>query len=77
MIICREIDKESGKIAVYPLRLQVDDRLLHNLRIRLSLNPELRYYATTKEVWAAEQDNITRQLKRKRAWGDSPWFAAI
>lgn len=65
MIICREVDKQSGKVAVYPRKIQVDSRLLLVLDIRQQLNPEQRYYAAAREIWGAEKDNITRQLGRQ------------
>lgn len=39
--ICREVDKNTGKIAVYPIRAEVTDRLLFMLKIRQRANPEL------------------------------------
>ena len=35
--ICREVDKNSGKIAVYPINAPVTDELLHKLSLRARL----------------------------------------
>lgn len=66
MIICREVDKETGKIAVYPIEAEVTDQLIFNLGIRARINPELQYYATTKAHFAGLEDVILAVLKRKR-----------
>ena len=50
IIICREVDKNTGKIAVYPLDAEVTDRVLFVLGLRAKLNPELTYYATTRRI---------------------------
>lgn len=76
IIICREVDKTSGKIAVYPLSVMVDEQLTLKLSIRQRLNPELRYYATSPDIWSDMSLVITKQIKRHpdRA---SAWFAPI
>lgn len=66
IIICREVDKETGRVAVYTLNMDVTERLLHNLGIRARVNPELSYYVTTKAHYAGFKDAITAVLKRKQ-----------
>ena len=44
-IVCREIDKNTGKIAAYVCKKDVEDRDLFLCSIRARCNPELRYYA--------------------------------
>lgn len=63
---CREVDKNTGEVVVYPLKTEVTDRLLHNLSIRSRINPELRYFVTTKAHWEGFSDTIIRNLKRKQ-----------
>ena len=65
IIICREVDRNTGKIAVYPLDAEVTDRLLFVLGLRARLNPELTYYATTKARYADFAGIITGTLKRR------------
>ena len=63
--ICREVDKDTGKIAVYPLETEITDRVLHCLKIRAQFNPELRYFATTAAHFRGFGDTITSTLKRR------------
>ena len=49
--ICREVDKNSGKIAVYPLSVKVTGATLAELSIRARMNPELRYFVTLAKTW--------------------------
>ena len=63
--ICREVDKDTGKIAAYPLKMQVTGATLQRLYIRSCLNPELRYFATAKENFYANENVILQKLGRK------------
>lgn len=51
LVICREVDKNSGEIAVYPLKVMVTGNMLAKLSIRARLNPELRYFVTLATTW--------------------------
>lgn len=66
-ILCREINRDTGEIAVYLCKKNVDSRDLHNCGIRARVNPELRYYATdTRRVEDAEDwEEIVHDLKRR------------
>lgn len=44
IVICREVNKNSGEIAVYPIKAPATERLLFQLQIRSRVNPELRYF---------------------------------
>lgn len=48
MVICREVDRVTGKIAVYRIETEVTESLIFKLRLRARLNPELQYFVTTK-----------------------------
>lgn len=63
--LCREVDKNSGKIAVYPLNVAVTDDLLLKLSIRGRMNPELRYFVVFQRKWESEEAELKRILKRK------------
>lgn len=63
---CREVNKATGEIMVYPLETEVTDRLLYNLSIRSRVNPELRYFVIAKDRWEALSDAIIQNLKRKQ-----------
>lgn len=65
--ICREVDKNGGGIEVYPIESKVTDRLLTCLSLRARLNPELRYFVTTRARWENESARklIETVLRRK------------
>ena len=48
MVICREVDRATGEIAVYRTETEVTESLIFKLRLRARLNPELQYFVTTK-----------------------------
>lgn len=65
IVICREVCRDTGKIAAYPLKTEVTDSLLNKLRMRSAFNPELQYYVTLATIWDANRELIIRQLRRR------------
>lgn len=65
IVICREVDRITGKIAVYPLKMEVSEQLLFKLGLRARFNPELSYFVTTKAHYEGFNKEITAVLKRK------------
>ena len=65
MVVCREVDKETGKIAVYPLKMEIDDHVMQCLQIRARANPELRYFALVSARWERYGEVIAGILKRR------------
>ncbi len=65
IVICREVDRIAGKIAVYPLEMEVSEQLLFKLGLRARVNPELAYFVTTKAHFHGFNKEITAVLKRK------------
>lgn len=63
--ICREINKDTGDIAVYSIDSEVTERLLFCLRIRSRANPELKYYVTFRANYEANKETIINNLRRK------------
>lgn len=63
--ICREVDRDTGRIAVYPVNGELDDHAIFGMRIRAEVNPELRYFATTRAHFDGFKDIITGALKRR------------
>ena len=51
LAVCREVDKESGRVSVYPLDLEITSEILSSLKMRAQFNPELRYFTTTTARW--------------------------
>lgn len=44
-IVCREVDKNTGEIASYLCKRDVEDKDILILQLRGRINPELGYYA--------------------------------
>ena len=67
-IVCREVDKNTGAVAAYVYKKNVDDRDIHLVSIRSRLNPELRYYVirtgVADDIEALE--DLLRFLKRRK-----------
>lgn len=63
--ICREVDRDTGRIAVYPLNVKIDGTVIAQLQFRAKLNPELRYFTLTSGRWERYGDAITGILKRR------------
>lgn len=64
--LCREIDKATGKIAVYPINAEVTEQLLLILSIHQRVNPELRYFVTFRANFSKNEETILKQLHRKQ-----------
>ena len=64
-VICREVDKDTGKIAVYPIEAEVTDTLIFKLGIRSRMNPELKYYAVELCYWLQNNEKIKSILRSK------------
>lgn len=67
VFLCREVDRATGKIAVYPVGKVPGDResLLFELQLRQSFNPELQYFAVTKREFSLSEAEINEVLGRE------------
>ena len=63
--ICREVDKDTGRIAVYPLKNRIDSGTITALKIRAQMNPELRYFTLVSDRWERFGEVIAGILKRR------------
>lgn len=61
--VCREVDKETGQVAV----CKVDSETIFCLRLRGRCNPELRYFVALRELWDDPewQKQVMGHLKRR------------
>ena len=48
-IVCREVDKISGRVTSYEIKTKITGYLLTCLRLRSNLNPELKYFVLKRE----------------------------
>lgn len=65
LAVCREVDKESGRVSVYPLDLEITSEILASLKMRAQFNPELRYFTTTTTRWDRYGEVMAGILKRR------------
>lgn len=66
IILCREVNKDTGQIAVYPIDKQpITDQVLHNLKIRAMINPELQYFCILKSRWLEEGSEYEQLLHHR------------
>lgn len=67
-IVCREICKDTGEIAAYLCKKDVDNQDLFLVSIRSRANPELTYYAirTCVAENAEYLEEVLSLLKRRR-----------
>lgn len=71
VVLCREVCKRSGKIAVYEVKGEVTNDLLVKLTIRARINEELRYFVTPRVRWdGVWHDDYYRMLKRRNLADD-------
>lgn len=63
--VCREVDKDTGRIAVYKINAEITGAAIQKLQLRAQFNPELRYFALTSGRWERFGDAITSILKRR------------
>ena len=63
--ICREVDKETGQIAVYQVNREINGETVDLLKMRATLNPELRVFTLVSARWERFGGVITSILKRR------------
>ena len=65
LAVCREVDKESGRVSVYPLDLEITSEVITSMKMRAQFNPELRYFTTTTARWDRYGEVMAGILKRR------------
>lgn len=68
IVICREVNRQTGQIAVYVVPMEIDEHTVVRLSLRSMFNPELRYffaYFAYEEVYQEQKQEITAMLKRR------------
>lgn len=63
--VCREVEKDTGRIAVYPLDLEITGEVLNGMKLRAQFNPELRYFITSAAHWDRYGEVMAGILKRR------------
>lgn len=67
-VVCREIDKNTGNIATYVCKNDINANDLVRLRLRSTFNPELTYYTVLTRVVENPEalKDVLSFLKRRR-----------
>lgn len=63
--VCREVDKDTGSIAVYKIDMEITGAVIQQLQLRAQFNPELRYFTLTSGRWERFGAAIASILKRR------------
>lgn len=64
--ICREVDRDTGQIAVYPINREINGETVDLLKMRAQMNPELRFFTLVSTRWERFGDVIVSILKRRK-----------
>lgn len=65
IVICREVNRQTGQIAVYVVPMEIDEHTVVRLSLRSMFNPELRYFFVYEDVYQEQKQEITAMLKRR------------
>ena len=65
IVICREVNRQTGQIAVYVVPMEIDEHTVVRLSLRSMFNPELRYFLVYEDVYQEQKQEITAMLKRR------------
>jgi len=63
--ICREVNPETGNVAIYQVGTDMKDRSISSLQDWARNNPGFRYFTLTSARWERFGDVITAILKRR------------
>ena len=58
LAVCREVDKESGRVSVYPLDLEITSEILASLKMRAQFGEVMAGILKRRTVSRADLDNI-------------------
>ena len=65
IVICREVNSQTGQIAVYVVPMEIDEHTVVRLSLRSMFNQELRYFFAYEDVYQEQKQEITAMLKRR------------
>ena len=57
-VFCREVNRTTGEVMVYPIETEIDNGLVTALRIRGRMNPELTYGVSMKIFFEEHKDEM-------------------
>lgn len=65
VFLCREVNRQTGQIAVYKLDEPFSGDMAFCLKIRQQFNPELRYFCAGANFYAECEAEIFAALKKR------------
>lgn len=65
VFLCREVDRQTGRIMVYKLDVPFSGYMALCLKIRRQFNPELRYFCAGANFYAESESEIFAALKKR------------
>jgi hypothetical protein len=76
-IVCREVDNQTGNVAVYKILDGATDNDIHILRIREVMNQELKYFAGVTFAVNDRWEDIEHELSQREFFLDSRLLVSI
>ena len=76
IVICREVNSQTGQIAVYVVPMEIDEHTVVRLSLRSMFNPELRYFFAYEDVYQEQKQEITAMLNITKQEVDSVYGIA-
>ena len=61
-MICREVNRQTGQIAVYVVPMEIDEHTVVRLSLRSMFNPELRYFFAYEDVYQEQKQEIKQEV---------------
>ncbi len=65
VFLCREVDRQTGRIMVYKLDVPFSGYMALCLKIRQQFNPESRYFCAGANFYAESETKIFAMLKKR------------
>lgn len=65
VFLCREVERQTGRIMVYKLDVPFSGYMALCLKIRQQFNPESRYFCAGANFYAESETKIFTMLKKR------------
>lgn len=65
MILCREVNVNTGEVLVYEIKSEITQSSLFCLQLRSRFKPELKYFILRKNDYEVNKKDIDKMLRLK------------
>lgn len=65
MILCREVNVNTGEVLVYEIKSEITQSSLFCLHLRSRFNPRLKYFVLRKKDYEVNKKDIDKMLRLK------------